>query len=218
MMASDFEWLRLAELCTARLCHDFSGLVGTVSGGIELASEQRPHTEELGLAGEAARELTGRLRLYRAAWANQATETTVAALRELTRHLPRIGANTVVTDGIPDDTILPRPLAVVGLNLVMLAAQCLPKGGQVIMSGTAESLVVRLVGESAAWPEGFAACIATPDRAVSAALAPRALQMPLTVLIAAGSGVALSVPFGVIPPEVTASYPASGTLPRDPAR
>ena len=54
-MARISECLRLAELTCARLCHDLSGLLGTIGGALELATDgdQEP-SEEVTLAADAA--------------------------------------------------------------------------------------------------------------------------------------------------------------------
>ncbi len=60
--------LHLADLVGARLCHDLSGLLGTLLGAIEMTIEDTAKPgEALLLADEAAQELGLRLRLLRAA-------------------------------------------------------------------------------------------------------------------------------------------------------
>ena len=53
--------LTLVETVAHRLCHDLSGLVGTLMGTLELAEEEADGTEALAVAGDAARTLGGRL-------------------------------------------------------------------------------------------------------------------------------------------------------------
>src|SRR3954447_7504465 len=60
--------LLLAELLCSRLCHDLSGLVGSLIGVLEIAREEHAASETLAVAEETAVELTHRLKLLRAAW------------------------------------------------------------------------------------------------------------------------------------------------------
>ena len=60
--------LLLAELLCSRLCHDLSGLVGSLIGVLEIAREEQAASETLAVAEETAVELTQRLKLLRAAW------------------------------------------------------------------------------------------------------------------------------------------------------
>ena len=62
------ESLDLAELLCARLCHDLSGLLGSLLGVLEIAREEQGGSETLGLAETTAAELATRLKLLRAAW------------------------------------------------------------------------------------------------------------------------------------------------------
>ena len=60
--------LRLAEILCARFCHDFSGVLGSLMGAIELArDEPQANAEALSVGADAALVLAKRLRLLRAA-------------------------------------------------------------------------------------------------------------------------------------------------------
>ena len=189
--------LRLAELLAARLCHEFSGPAGTLAGAVEIArTEPDSAAEALDIAAKAAASLAARLRLLRAAWAGAAEAMDLAALRTLCSGLPRY----VWADfgGLPADQQFPAEAAQVLLNVLLLAAECLPKGG-VVTLGEAEpnTALVVLRGQDAAWPPGLAAWIADPEPAwrASAAAGPRLLQGPLTALLAHGAGTRMSFAF-----------------------
>ncbi len=199
-MARISECLRLAELTCARLCHDLSGLLGTIGGALELATDgdQEP-SEEVTLAADAARELITRLRLYRAAWGGLGEPLSLPALHDLLEGLPQARSVTVETHGLPPDTVLPPVVAVILLNLLLLAGTCLPRGGRVVLAGAPADLFVRILGPNAAWPAGFAACLVDEDAAMAALSTARALQMPLTALMAHGHGARLSILMGPTP-------------------
>ncbi len=186
--------LRLAELLAARLCHEVGGPAGTLAGALEIArTEPGSAAEALDIAAQAAAGLAARLRLLRAAWAGAAEALDIAALRALCAGLPR--HVWVDLDGLPADRHFPAAAAQVLLNVLLLAAESLPKGGVVVVgaAGPDATLVVPR-GQNAAWPPGFAAWMADPApawRAIDSA-APRRLQGPLTALLAHAAGARMS--------------------------
>ncbi len=199
-MARISECLRLAELTCARLCHDLSGLLGTIGGALELATDgDQEVSEEIALAADAARELILRLRLYRAAWGGVGESLSLSALCDLMEGLPQARSVTLETQGLPPDTILPPAVGVLALNLLLLSGECLPRGGRILLAGTSGDLFLRILGPNAAWPAGFAACIADETAAIGALSTARAIQMPLTALMAHGHGLRLSMLIGPTP-------------------
>ena len=186
--------LRLAELLAARLCHEVSGPAGTLAGAVEIArTEPDSAAEALDIAAEAAAGLATRLRLLRAAWAGAAEALDILALRTLCSGLPR--HVSVDLGGLPADQWFPAASAQVLLNVLLLAAESLPKGG-VVMLGEAGPKTTLIVprGQNAAWPPGFAAWMADPApawRAIASA-GPRRLQGPLTALLAHAAGARMS--------------------------
>jgi len=192
--ASPYDGLRLAELLIARFCHEVGGPAGTLAGAVEIArTEPGSAAEALDIAAEAATGLAARLRLLRAAWAGAAGTLDIAALRALCAGLPR--HVWVDLEGLAADRHFPAASAQVLLNVLLLAAESLPKGG-VVMVGEAgpDATLVVPRGQNAAWPPGFAAWMADPApawRALGSA-APRRLQGPLTALLAHGAGTRLS--------------------------
>lgn len=88
------------------------------------------------------------------------------------------------------------------LNALMLAAESLPSGGTIHLSGDSErQVVMQIDGPIAAWPPGFIGYIADP-LAAERALAPdgttraRDLQGPVTVILARSLGLRVSVLMG----------------------
>jgi hypothetical protein len=93
--------------------------------------------------------------------------------------------------------VFPSPASRLLLNLLMLAAEGLPGGGTVGLAGGPADLFVMIAGPRAGWPSGLAACLADPAEAFAALTDTRALQMPLTALLARGHDVRLSLLMGV---------------------
>ena len=54
------------------------------------------------------------------------------------------------------------------LNVLLLAADSLPEGGEVILAGATDDLFVRIAGAAAAWPAGMALCLANETEAQTA--------------------------------------------------
>jgi len=77
---------------------------------------------------------------------------------------------------------------------VLLAAESLPGGGGVALSGSpASDLVVTIAGPRAAWPDALAAWLDDAAAARAALLAdPRRLQGPLTALLVQAAGMRLA--------------------------
>ncbi len=187
--------LRLGEMLCARLCHDLSGPLGALIGVLELAREKQPDNEALALAEDTAVELAHRLKLLRAAWGNGDEEMDVPRLREFVDTLSSSRRVRVDLGGLAPQAVFPGPAARIILNLVLLAAESLPAGGVVALSGSTDAgILVTMCGPKAAWPAGFAAWLQDDAAAWEAMRAnPRRLQGPLTALLARSFGLRLSI-------------------------
>ena len=189
------ETLRLAELLCARLCHDLSGPLGALIGVLEVARDEQPDSETLALAEDTAVELAQRLKLLRAAWGHDSDDLDVARLRGFADCLSSSRRVRLDLAGLESDAVFAPPVGRIVLNLVLLAAESLPGGGIVALSGSpVDSVLVTISGPRAAWPAGFALCLNDETAAWEAILAdPRRLQGPLTALLARGLGLRLSM-------------------------
>jgi histidine phosphotransferase ChpT len=193
-MAEISDTLNLVELTCARLCHELSGLAGTLSGVIDLALEEAPAAAEtLAVGRDAARELVQRLRLLRAAWGPNGTPLTPATVSVLLQGRHNAGRISIDTAALPAETVFSPPMSRLVLNLSLLAVESLPRGGSVSLAGSAEDVIITIAGPQAAWPSGLAACLADEATAFASLTGARALQMPLTALLAHALGLRLSV-------------------------
>ena len=191
------ETLRLVEVMCARLCHDLGGLIGTVGNAIDMVAEDANRDDEvLAFASSAARMLSQRLRLLRAAWGPETDPVALAALVRLAA--PPLGARRIGLDVrvIGPDCVFPAPVARVLLNLMVLACDCLPKGGTIVLMGEPSDLLIRIDGPDAAWPAGFAACMGDEAAALEALADAHSAQMPLTALLAISRKLRLSAVVG----------------------
>ncbi len=194
-MARIEEAFRLAELVCARLCQDLSGLTGTLNAMLGLAAEEpSPPGESLRFAGEAAAELDSRITLLRAAWGPDGGPIDVAQFRVLAEALPGRHRIEVDLSGVPKGAVFDDRMGRVLLNLMLLAAESLPAGGRMALSGSPGSgITVTIAGPRAAWPAGFAAMLADEAAAWAGLTSARTLQAPLTALLARCLGLRLSL-------------------------
>lgn len=190
------EGLRLAELLAMRLCHDLSGPLGTLMGSIDMVNED-PEVATEALATEVSVSLAKRLRFLRAAWGGPTAALSTDELREIAQGLPQGRRVAVCFDNLSTAGAFPPAAARVMLNLLLLAAESLPGGGVVTVAGDpSRDVTVSIAGPRAAWPTRLAAFM-VDEAAAWAALADegsetsRAMQGPLTALIARASGMRL---------------------------
>ena len=189
--------LRLAELLAMRLCHDLSGPLGTLMGSIEMVNEDPDAAEEaLALATEVSAGLVKRLRFLRAAWGGPTGALSAEEFRALAEGLPQRRV-AIHFDALSASEPYSPAAARVVLNVLLLAAESLPGGGTVIVAGDpALDVTVSIAGPRAAWPPRLAAWMADEAAAWEALAAEgsetsRALQGPLTVLIASSANMRL---------------------------
>ena len=141
------ETVRLVELVCARMCHDLGGLIGTVGNALEMVAEDTGgENEVLAFASSAAKALTQRLRLARAAWGPESDAMALPALLALAT--PPLASRRIGLDtkALAPDTIFSASVSRVVLNLIMLACDCLPRGGIIVLVGEPADLFVRISG------------------------------------------------------------------------
>ncbi len=182
--------LLLAEMLAIRLCHDLSGPLNALVGAVELLHEEPAVAEEAaGLASEAGDAMVRKLRLARAAWGGGGGGLEVEEVRCM---LDGVFGRNLRLDlgGLARTVPFSPPAARLVLNVLLMAAESLPAGGVVAVSGSpGHDIVVRIQGPRAAWPAGLAGMLADPAnarqrlRACEGVEAARALQAPLTALI-----------------------------------
>lgn len=133
--------LRVLELLTSRLCHDLISPIGAVSNGLELLED-----EESGMADDAlqlsiksARRAADLLQAFRVAIGAAGTQASVRLADARTLAAGVMEGGKVRLDWPSDQDGIPAPLglAKLVLNLVMLAGECLPRGGSVSVAVSA---------------------------------------------------------------------------------
>src|SRR6185437_2212164 len=173
------EALRLAELLCARLCNDLGTPLGTLAATLDLSTGQST-AGAIPVADAATAAIWGRVRLLRAAWAG---ESDALDAREIAELLAPLGAaQRVEIDCAELDPMRPFPpdAARLLLNLAMLAAESLPPGGRVVLSGSAtQDVLIEIDGPRAGWPAGLASAFADEAAAWAALDRPHAIQLAI---------------------------------------
>lgn len=199
--------LHLVGLLCARLCHDLVGPVGAVVNGIELLTDADDDDElreqSIALIGDSATELSARLRFFRVAFGATGGDAPMS----------RDEVNSIIGPVLQGRRI---NLAVDGaaggvargelrllFTLVLVAADCLPRGGKLTVSLPApETADLIAQGDRCALPPGLEASLSNDAAELDPRSAPGALARQLaaagglTIALAAGEG---SVTIGLRP-------------------
>ena len=127
--------MRVLELLASRLCHDIVGPVGAVNNGMEMLED-----DEFGMADDAvalcsksARQAANALQFYRMAYGQAGSRVgpDFSDIRDMAAaHLEHSKSNldwsdTAAPEGAPDG------FAKLLLNMIALAEESLPRGGQI---------------------------------------------------------------------------------------
>lgn len=196
-MADLEQILSLVEQTSARLCHDLGGLIGTVGNALDMAHDDAgAESEVLAFAASATRALRERLRLMRAAWGPDSAGLTLPALRHLTESPLNLRRIALDTHALDPDVDFPPATARLLLNVILLAADGLPKGGAIMIIGGSTDLIVRIDGPDGRWPAGLSLALRDEQTAFDTLRAARSPQLPLTALLALGRGIRLSPVLG----------------------
>jgi histidine phosphotransferase ChpT len=184
--------LLLAGLLCSRLCHDLVGPVGAVVNGVELLSDAEDDDDELrdqsiALIGDSAAEVSARLKFFRLAFgaAHDEGSISIDELAGLIAPVMQGRRIALSVEGGRDG--VSRVLARLAALLVLSAADCLPRGGRMILSfDGGQRPLVQVAGDRLALPPGHAALLADGSTEVEARTAPLALALHLAAGLGAG--------------------------------
>ncbi|BDG74608.1 histidine phosphotransferase family protein [Roseomonas fluvialis] len=150
--------LRLARLVGLRLCHDISGVAGTVGNALELLDGAG--SEAADLAVDAAAVLRRRLLLWRALLGGQGESALGTVLGLATGEIAggRASADAAALDA---GIMVAEEVVPVLLTAVLLAGEALPRGGVVRLVGDPHrEMAVLPEGPRAAWPPALLRAVA----------------------------------------------------------
>src|ERR1700689_14991 len=119
--------LKLAELLAARLCHELVSPIGAIANGLEILEDEPDFAGDAGaLIALSASAASRRLQFYRVAYGSVATVAD-ALIRRVTTDL-FVESKICVDWRI---VAVPDGWGKLACNLVLLAAEALPRGGRV---------------------------------------------------------------------------------------
>lgn len=128
--------LRVAQLLCSRLCHDLVGPAGAVNAGLELIEDQgADRAEAMALIELSAHQVASRLAFYRIAFGQGGEDGGTAALTDARRLTKRLLSGGGIELDWPEDagfdSAAPIPTNAIRLvlNMVLLSAEALPRGG-----------------------------------------------------------------------------------------
>ncbi len=185
------EDLDLAALLSTRICHDLVGPVGALGNGVELLAEEDGadlREQALDLLGMSAEQASRRLRFFRLAcgtmkWGDEPMDEGEA--RAAAAGMLEAGRTTLdwPAGGVAG---LTQGRARALLNLVLVAAECLPSSGEVrVGPGAGGGTELAATGSGARLDEAIADALVRgiPTRELESRAAPaRLAQRQLAVL------------------------------------
>lgn len=177
----------VAERCLRQVASVSETLTGSLDLAVMLPGPRNPH---LLAAHDAAASLSLQLRLLRSLWAGTAGPLRASRLPDLLRGAPGWERVRLDLAALPARTVLAPPRARVVLGAILLAAENLPDGGSVSLSGGDQGAIDVAV-QGGTWPEELGALLS--DAAAASEAAAAGCMAALLVLLADGLGVPLSL-------------------------
>ena len=188
----DEKSVEFASLLASRLCHDLLSPIGALNNGIELlADEQDPEMRErcLELLADSANASAAKLKFFRLAFgAAGGFEDQIDTREAETAIEGLLGTHGRVTlEWLVADPVMSKPRMKVLLNLALIAADALVRGGKLTVGAEGDEIVIRAEGERLVLdPELKAALL---GKTSAEALTPRAAAAWLVhVLVKQGGG------------------------------
>lgn len=141
--------LRVAELLSARLCHELAGPAAAVDNGVELLLDLPldPEPEAMALVAESSRQLTRRLRFYRFAYGYDGHgETAGPPPCELAAR--NFEGGGIVCDYGERVRSLDLATQQLGCNLLLVGADALAGGGRLALDAVDGELRLAVSGDA----------------------------------------------------------------------
>lgn len=162
--------LRVLELLASRVCHDLISPIGAVGNGLELLedADDDMSADALQLSVNCVRRASALLEFFRMAYGTAGSDTGLRweAAKQLAEGLVDGPKTTLVWGAAPSGLNVPAMAPKLALNLVLLATEVLPRGGEIVvgLQGVGSRLVVSAVasGRDARLPDEVATAMAAP--------------------------------------------------------
>jgi histidine phosphotransferase ChpT len=161
--------LRALELACSKLCHDVISPIGAVNNGLELLEEEEDAAlkeEAAGLAQRSAKRASVLLQVYRSAFGNAGNQQTFGPKEAvaLAQEFLQTGKAQLTAGDLPESSSLPAGYGKLAINLIILGADALPRGGTIRFQVRSPQLgqgaiEVDCAGQQIAWSEEFGRAI-----------------------------------------------------------
>jgi histidine phosphotransferase ChpT len=179
--------LRLAELLSARLCHELAGAITAVANGADLLGEPglEMDREALALVGGSAQRAGSRLQFYRFAY-GYGGDSDAAGPAPYELAADYFAGSRIVCRYGSEVAALPPVQQKLACNLLALGAEALVRGGEIAVGVEGGGLRLEVSGEGLflARDQSLALALELP----AAKLTPRTVQAYFTALLARAQG------------------------------
>ena len=198
MTAISLDSLDLAALLCSRVCHDVISPVGAIVNALEVLEEDDPSMRDfaLELIKKSARNASARLQFARLAFGAAGSAGAMIDLGD---------AGNVANGFLNDEklsldwdaprALLPKNQVKLVLNLLVIAAQAVPRGGKLVSRATVEgeqgSFEITATGSHARIPAHVEELLA--GEAPGSAIDAHAVQPVYTGMVARAAGMTISV-------------------------
>lgn len=162
--------LRALELACSKLCHDVISPIGAVNNGLELLEEEDDATlkaEATALAQRSAKRASILLQVYRSAFGNAGNQPSFGPREAvaLGQELLSGGKVQLSAPNLPDSAQFPAGYGKLVTNVIVMAADTLPRGGTVALNVNSPqlgrgSVEAQCEGQQIGWSPEFARAIA----------------------------------------------------------
>ena len=131
--------LKIAALVSSRLCHDLISPVGAICNGLEILKDEQDgemRAHALSLIEASAEQASARLQYARIAFGaagSAGSEIELGDALALTQNILRRGK--VALDWRLENKMVPKDMVKLLLNLVLIAIDCIPRGGTLSVTG-----------------------------------------------------------------------------------
>lgn len=157
--------LRALELACSKLCHDVISPIGAVNNGLELLEEEDDaalQEEATALAQRSAKRASILLQVFRSAFGNAGNQQTFGPREAfaLGQEFLQTGKAQLTAPDLPDAAAVPVGYGKIALNLIVLGADALPRGGTIRLQVRSPQLgaggiELDCAGQQIAWSEEF---------------------------------------------------------------
>lgn len=151
------------ELLASKICHDLISPIGAVNNGLEIFEEMGPDAGEdvTDLISFSASQASAKLKAYRMAYgaggadANIRVDDVYNAIQEIVGPENKVSQDWSASDKVAPE-LPPKALCKILICCLLLAKECLPKGGSLKVHGEEGKTIVSAHGPDAKLKEGFA--------------------------------------------------------------